>query len=163
MTGLNQPLGYFKKSAKALLAAVRSRDAAAEERIRVLRDTPPEELTLMKAQHVIALEHGFPGWAKLLETEAASLYAAISRFEGRRRFDPPTQERVRELVRSLRIDIPEESLRKPIHVLSIYAITGGVGASAEKVLETAIRVTSSGERPQSIARCAICARSASSR
>lgn len=145
MTGLNQPLGYFKKSAKTLLAAVRNGEAEAEARIRVLRDTAPADLTLMKAQHVIAVEHGFVSWSKLLEADAANLYAAISRSQNRRRFDLPTQERVRELIRSLDIAIPEESLRKPIHVLSIYAITGGVGASAEKALEMARR--NARERP----------------
>lgn len=122
MTGLNQPLGYFKKSAKALLDAARSGDFAAEERIRAIRDTSPAAMTLMKAQHVVAVEYGFASWSKLLEAEAHTLYAAISRCKGRRKFDQPTQERVRQLIRLLRIEIPEEPLRKPIHILSIYAV-----------------------------------------
>jgi type III secretion system FlhB-like substrate exporter len=37
------------------------------------------------------------------------------------------------------VDIREEVLQRPIHVLSISAITGGMGASAEKALEEARR------------------------
>jgi hypothetical protein len=139
MTGLNQPLGYFRKCAKVLLGAAKNGDTAAAERVGAVLNSSRAELTLMQAQHVVAVEHGFASWSILLEAEPHRLYAAISRHEKRRRFDLPTQERVRELIRMLGIEIPEEALRKPIHVLSIYAITGAVGVIPEKVAEMARR------------------------
>lgn len=142
MTGLNQPLGYFRKSAKTLLGAVKNGDSLAEERARrVFRDTEP--FTLMRAQHVVAVEHGFECWADLQNTDAAKLYAAITHSQNRRRFDLPTQERLREIFRLVRINISDDILRRPIHVLSLYAITGGIGASAELALAEAMR---NGER-----------------
>jgi len=145
---LNQPIEYFKKSAKSLLASVKSGDTDAEERVRAIRGTSPCALTLMKAQHVIAVEFGFASWSKLLEADSAELYAVISRREKRRKFDMPTQRRVRELIRKLRIGILDEVLNGSIHILSIYPISGGVSASYKVAAATARR--NAVERPWGI-------------
>src|SRR5688572_23356299 len=55
-------LDQYKKQAKELLAACRSGDAAALERVAVHRRV--SRLTLADAQFVLAREHGFDSWPK---------------------------------------------------------------------------------------------------
>jgi hypothetical protein len=140
MTGLDKPLGYFRKSAKALLGAVRSGDMVAQLRACIaFRDADAASFTLMQAEHVVAVEHGFECWADLHKTDAADLYAAISRRRNRRKYDLPTQERLRQIFTLVGLNIPKETLRQPIHFLSLFPITGGIGASAELAMAQAKR------------------------
>ena len=61
MTNLSTPIEYFKKEAKKLFKQIEANDAEALLRVRrVLKDQ--EDLTLMRIQHVIAVEHGFLKW-----------------------------------------------------------------------------------------------------
>ena len=78
MTNLSTPIEYFKKEAKKLFRQVEAGEAEALERVvRVLKDT--EEVSLMRVQHVIAVESGFLKWESLIKASAADLQAAISR------------------------------------------------------------------------------------
>lgn len=56
-----------------------------------------------------------------------------------KKLDVDTQERLREILRLTNVQIPPECLAKPIHVLSLYPITGGVGASPAQVQRQAER------------------------
>lgn len=130
MTDLKKPLEFFKKSAKALVKSAREGDEAAWERARrVIRDFSAPDFRLMQAQHVVAVEFGYTSWGKLRDAPAAELYRAITKVRKARRLDLPTQERVREILRFHQVDIPEDALKRPIHVLSIFPITGGISAS----------------------------------
>jgi hypothetical protein len=130
MTDLNQPLGTFKKAAKALHNAVCSRDMAACVRAtRVHRDFSQTMFTLMQAQHVVAVECGFESWRALRRAPASELYLAIARFRGKRRLDHLAQARVREILRAVAAPIPEVVLVRPIHLISLFPIAGGVSAT----------------------------------
>lgn len=61
-----------RKQAKALLRQIRAGDPDALDRVRAvhpvsLRDRQPNELQLADAQHVLAREHGFASWPRLVE------------------------------------------------------------------------------------------------
>ena len=65
-------LEFARKEAKALLKQVRALDPEAVQRIQLthpvgLRDRKPNELQLADAQHVIAREHGFTSWPRLVD------------------------------------------------------------------------------------------------
>jgi myosin-crossreactive antigen len=77
MTNVSQTVEYFKKQSKNLLRDYKANSKAAEERIKaVLSDH--SEVTLMRAQHVIAVEHGFEKWADVLEARPIQLQLAIT-------------------------------------------------------------------------------------
>jgi len=86
MFDLSLPIDHFKKGAKALLKQVQDREPAACERARqVFNDlsskTDPEvsaALGLMRAQHILAVEHGFAKWDDLLQQSAVALRIAIT-------------------------------------------------------------------------------------
>ena len=138
MTILKQPLETFKKAAKQLAKGVARGDAEAQERAsRVFRDFSPPEFGAMRALHVVAVEHGFASWEALTRTSAAELYSAITRSRGNRRYDRPTQERVREILRDHVSGIAEDVLSKPLHLLSIFPITGGGSATLSVAEEVA--------------------------
>ena len=54
-----------------------------------------------------------------------------------RKFDMQTQERLREILRSNNVAIPPHILQEPFHLLSIYPITGAVGAISAHVQQQA--------------------------
>lgn len=126
MTAQEQPIHSLKKRAKALMKAVAGGDLAACERARrVLRNFSESSFGLMKAQHVVAVEHGFPSWADVLDAPPAELYRAITKVQQNRKYDLQTQERIREILRALGADVPADVLGRPIHLLSVSPITGG--------------------------------------
>src|SRR5687767_9865807 len=67
MTELSLPIDYFKKSAKILCKQVKAAASAACQRARVVfndysdksDDAIASAFTLMRAQHVVAVEHDF--------------------------------------------------------------------------------------------------------
>lgn len=60
------PIEYFKKKAKKLFRQVRAGDPEALARVqRVLKD--PTAVSLMRIQHVIAVEYGFSKWEDLIK------------------------------------------------------------------------------------------------
>jgi hypothetical protein len=78
MTNLSTPVEYFKKEAKKLFRQVQANDADALARVqRVLND--PTEISLMRIQHVVAIEYGFSKWEDLIMTSAVELQSAITR------------------------------------------------------------------------------------
>ena len=78
MTNLSTPIEYFKKQAKRLLRQVQANDAEALARTRrVLKD--PLDVSLMRIQHVVAVEHGFSKWENLVNASGAELQEAIAR------------------------------------------------------------------------------------
>lgn len=130
MTVQDQPIRSLKKRAKALAKAVAQGDSTACERARrVFRDFSESSFGLMKAQHVIAVEHGFRSWADAVEATPAELYRAITKVQQNRKYDIQTQERIREILRGLGADVPTDVLARPIHLLSVFPITGGVASS----------------------------------
>lgn len=77
MTNPSTPIEYFKKEAKKLFRQVQANDAGALARARqVLKD--PEDISLMRIQHVVAVEYGFSKWEDLMKASAAELQSAIS-------------------------------------------------------------------------------------
>ncbi len=77
MTNLTRPIGYFKKEAKSLLKQVKLQDSGALKRItQVLKSS--EDITLMRAQHVVAVEHGFSKWEDLTRSSSVELHLAIT-------------------------------------------------------------------------------------
>lgn len=138
MTAHEQPLRFLKKQAKALSKSVANGDEAALSRARqALRHLPKPELSLMKAQHVIAVEYGFKSWDACCQASAAELYKMITKTHKRRRFDVQTQARIREILREQQVRIPPESLCRPIHAFSIYPIIGGASSTLQAAIEMA--------------------------
>jgi hypothetical protein len=86
MTELSVPIDHFKKSAKALLEGVRRAESGACRSARsVFSDyrnkadaALASEFTLMQAQHVVAVEHGFVKWQDLTQASATELRLAIT-------------------------------------------------------------------------------------
>jgi len=62
-----------------------------------------------------------------------------------RKLDSQTQERLREIIRANNVEIPSNILTKPFHVLSLYPITGAVGALLDRTQGQANR--NAQERP----------------
>lgn len=56
-----------------------------------------------------------------------------------RKLDLETQEQLRKILRANQVDIPPEILVKPINVLSLYPITGGIGSQPNHVRQEADR------------------------
>lgn len=138
MTGLKQPLETFKKAAKQLAKGVGVGDPHACERAaRVLRDFSQPTFGATRALHVVAVEHGFPSWSELTRAPAAELYKALTKARRNRKFDRPTQERVREILRAHGVQIGEDVLCRPVHLLSIFPITGGGSATLSVAQEIA--------------------------
>lgn len=80
MTNSSTPIEYFKKEAKKLFRQVEANDAEALARVqRVLKDLVG--ISLMRAQHVIAVESGFSKWEDLIKTSAVELQSVIARKE----------------------------------------------------------------------------------
>lgn len=70
-------IDYFKKRAKKLLDAAQANDGEALERVRaVLHD--PSGVTLMRAQHVVAVEAGFGQWTDLINASDVELRLVIT-------------------------------------------------------------------------------------
>lgn len=86
MTEFSVPIHYFTKRAKDLQTRVRGCDATALSRVRrVLLDTSTKtdqelasDFGLMRAQHVIAVEHGFTNWKGLTDSPSAEARLAIT-------------------------------------------------------------------------------------
>ncbi len=77
MTNLSTPIEYFKKEAKNLFREVQAHDAEAMARVRrVLKDSV--NVSLMRVQHVVAVEYGFLKWEDLIKATAGELHAKIS-------------------------------------------------------------------------------------
>lgn len=77
MTTLSTPIDYFKKEAKKLFRQVQANDAEALARVqRVLKDTT--DVSLMRVQHVVAIDYGFPKWEDLIRANPVELHLAIT-------------------------------------------------------------------------------------
>lgn len=78
MTNMSTPIEYFKKEAKKLFRQVQANDPEALARVqRVLKDST--EISLMRIQHVVAVDYGFSKWEDLIKVSAAELQSAIAR------------------------------------------------------------------------------------
>lgn len=78
MTNSSTPIDYFKKEAKKNFRQVEANDAEALARVqRVLKE--PTEISLMRIQHVIAVESGFSKWEELIGTSAVELQSVITK------------------------------------------------------------------------------------
>jgi hypothetical protein len=83
---LSLPVDHFKKRAKELAALVKSGDADACQRVRkVYIDATGKsdsavaaEFGVMRAQHVIAVEHGFANWEALTKSSGIEARLAIT-------------------------------------------------------------------------------------
>ena len=64
-------LDSLRKEAKRWLKELRSKDAAARERLHCANPDAPLNPGLRDVQHALALEHGLPGWAALKKSIAA--------------------------------------------------------------------------------------------
>jgi hypothetical protein len=86
MTDLSVPLDYFTKRAKELQSRVRNGDADALVRVRsVFVDASAKadqelaaDFGLMRAQHIVAVEHGFSNWKALTELSGVEARLAIT-------------------------------------------------------------------------------------
>lgn len=89
MIDLSFPRDYFDKCAKKLLSSVRKGDSDAVERVRrVYLDTSEkganelaDDFCLMRAQHVVAKEHGFDDWKALIDAPSIEARLAITRLK----------------------------------------------------------------------------------
>lgn len=82
MTTPSTQIEYFKKAAKILFKQAQADNAEAKERMsKVLKDT--NDITLMKVQHVIAVESGFLKWEDLIKATEFDLRKAIIRNKNR--------------------------------------------------------------------------------
>ncbi len=86
MNDLSVPLDHFAKRAKELRSRVRAGDADAAGRVRsVFTDASARadhelaaDFGLMRAQHVVAVEHGFPNWKALTDSSGIEVRLAIT-------------------------------------------------------------------------------------
>ena len=86
MIDLSVPTNYFAKRAKDLLSLVRAADADACKRVRhVYRDAIPksdrelsQDFGLMRAQHVVAVEHSFESWNALAVSSGIEARLALT-------------------------------------------------------------------------------------
>jgi len=86
MTDFSVPLNYFTKRAKELQVGVRTRQPAAVERVRsifidAVNKTDREvagDFGLMRAQHVVAVEHGFANWKAIADASGIEARLAIT-------------------------------------------------------------------------------------
>lgn len=78
MTNTSTPVEYFKKEAKKLFRQVKaSNDKALARVASVFKDY--DEISLMRVQHVIAVEYGFLKWGELIKSPHQELQNAISK------------------------------------------------------------------------------------
>lgn len=85
MTNTSTQIEYFKKEAKRLFKEVQANEAEALARVqRVLKDS--EDISLMRIQHVIAVEYGFSQWTELTKTPANELQSAIAKSKTNRSY-----------------------------------------------------------------------------
>lgn len=86
MIDLSVPLNYFAKRAKELQAGVRAGNPAAVGRVRgVFSDASSKsdreidaDFGLMRAQHVVAVEHGFANWKAIADASGIEARLAIT-------------------------------------------------------------------------------------
>lgn len=86
MTALSFPVEYFRKRAKGLLAQVRAVDVGACQRVRRIYDDMvarsdaevASSFGLMRAQHVVAVEHGFARWDAMMNASPIEARLAIT-------------------------------------------------------------------------------------
>src|SRR4051812_8644819 len=86
MIDLSVPLRYFTQRAKKLQSRIRAGDADACGRVRrVFTDASVKsdrelagDLGLMRAQHVVAVEHGFANWKALTDATGVEARLAIT-------------------------------------------------------------------------------------
>jgi hypothetical protein len=86
MTDFPVPLNYFTKRARELQVGVRACESAAIERVRCIftdavNRTDHEvagDFGLMRAQHVVAVEHGFANWKALADASGIEARLAIT-------------------------------------------------------------------------------------
>ena len=79
-------LDQLRKQARELLRAIRAGDAAAVQRVRTVIPSSDEsgdasDVTLADMQFVLAREHGFASWAKLVHHVEESRPPALAKFE----------------------------------------------------------------------------------
>lgn len=80
MTNTSTPIKYFKKEAKKLFLQAKASDNKALTRVtNALKN--PDEISLMRAQHVIAVEYGFLKWEDLIKSSDLELQNAINKRE----------------------------------------------------------------------------------
>jgi hypothetical protein len=78
MTNSSTPIEYFKKESKKLFRQVKANDTVALARVqRVFKD--PVGISLMRIQHVIAVEFGFLKWEELTTTSTNELQSVIEK------------------------------------------------------------------------------------
>jgi hypothetical protein len=78
MTNSSTPIEYLKKEAKKLFRKFQANESEALARVqRVLTD--PTNVSLMRVQHVIAVEFGFSKWEELIGTSIVELQSLITR------------------------------------------------------------------------------------
>jgi hypothetical protein len=76
MTHSSHPIEYLKKEAKKLFRRFKDGNAIACDRVqRVLKDS--EEVSLMRIQHVVAVEYGYSNWETLIKAPLVDLQSAI--------------------------------------------------------------------------------------
>lgn len=80
---LNFPAEQFKKRAKTLLRAVAARDPQSLARVKAVRREDAHSLTLMQAQHVLAVEAGYGKWNELIQAPGDKLWEALARIDSR--------------------------------------------------------------------------------
>lgn len=86
MIDLSVPLNYFAKRSKELQAGVRAGEPAAVARVRgVFTDASSKsdhevagDFGLMRAQHVVAVEHGFANWKAIADASGIEARLAIT-------------------------------------------------------------------------------------
>lgn len=79
MATQSSPIEYFKNEAKKLYKQVKADKADAKARVmRVLKDS--EEITLMRVQHVVAVENGFSKWESLINASEIELNSIVQRY-----------------------------------------------------------------------------------
>lgn len=78
MTNSSTQIEYFRKEAKKLFKQVKANDAEAKERVsQLLKDS--DEISLMRIQHIVAVENGFLKWENLINASEVELRMAIAR------------------------------------------------------------------------------------
>lgn len=78
MTDSSAQIEYFRKEAKKLFKQVKAGDKQATERVsQVLKESG--EISLMRIQHVVAVENGFLKWENLINSSEGELLRAIIR------------------------------------------------------------------------------------
>lgn len=119
MTNTSAPIEYFKREAKKLFGQVDAGEAEALARVMgVLKDS--EEISLMRVQHVIAVEAGFLKWENLIKASAIELQSLISR----------TKELPKDQQVKLRVPPPGETplvsfLRGPFNTVKAKGLVSG--------------------------------------